>query len=174
MTRIKKELQETTANPKAKKAPVKKVQKPVNKKVARKKVPVNVEQSLKTRNDKTDILKGNMLQALEKTLGVVTPAAKIANIARQTHYEWMREDAIYKEAVNAIEEMTLDFAESKLHKLIQEGNFTATIFFLKTKGRNRGYIERQEIEAKNINVNHDGDMTPDKIKAMSDELDKDI
>jgi len=29
---------------------------------------------------------------------------------------------------------------------VKEGNPAATIFFLKTKGKKRGYIERQEIE----------------------------
>ncbi len=32
-----------------------------------------------------------------------------------------------------------------LDKGMQEGNMTATIFFLKTQGKSRGYIERQEI-----------------------------
>ena len=43
--------------------------------------------------------------------------------------------------------MAIDFAESQLHKQIRDGNSTATIFFLKTKGKKRGYVERQEIEA---------------------------
>ena len=44
-----------------------------------------------------------------------------------------------------IENIALDFAESQLHKQISEGNTTATIFLLKTKGKKRGYVERQEI-----------------------------
>jgi hypothetical protein len=45
-----------------------------------------------------------------------------------------------------LENVTLDFAESQLHKQVKEGNTTATIFLLKTKGKKRGYIERQEIQ----------------------------
>ena len=93
-----------------------------------------------------DILKKAMLEALEKSLGVVTSACKTVDISRETHYRWLREDADYKAAVEALSDVALDFAESQLHKQIKEGNSTATIFFLKTKGKKRGYIERQELE----------------------------
>ena len=86
-----------------------------------------------------------MLEALEKSLGVVTSACKAVEISRETHYRWMREDSNYKEAVDDLANVALDFAESQLHKQIKGGNPTATIFYLKTKGKNRGYIERQEI-----------------------------
>ena len=95
---------------------------------------------------KTDIHKKAMLDALEKSLGVVTSACKNVGIARQTHYEWMKEDADYKAAVDELSDVAIDFAESQLHKQIREGNSTATIFFLKTKGKKRGYIERQEVD----------------------------
>jgi hypothetical protein len=95
---------------------------------------------------KTDIHKKAMLDALEKSLGVVTSACKSVGIARQTHYEWMKEDADYKAAVDELSDVAIDFAESQLHKQIKEGNSTATIFFLKTKGKKRGYIERQEVD----------------------------
>ncbi len=93
-----------------------------------------------------DITKKAMLEALEKSLGVVTSACKTVDISRETHYRWLREDADYKAAVEALSDVALDFAESQLHKQIKDGNSTATIFFLKTKGKKRGYIERQEVE----------------------------
>jgi hypothetical protein len=57
----------------------------------------------------------------------------------------MEADPEYKTAIQELGDVALDFAESKLHKLIDQGNPAATIFYLKTKGKNRGYIERQEI-----------------------------
>lgn len=94
----------------------------------------------------SDILKKKMIEALEKSLGIVTTAIKNVGINRDTHYEWMLKDENYKKSVDGINEVTLDFAESQLHKQINEGNTSATIFFLKTKGKKRGYIERQELE----------------------------
>ncbi len=87
-----------------------------------------------------------MIEALEKSLGVVTTACKTVGISRQTHYEWLREDGQYRDAVDDISDVALDFAESQLHKQIQNGEVSSTIFYLKTKGKRRGYIERQEIE----------------------------
>ena len=96
--------------------------------------------------DKTDTKKGLMLEALEKSLGIVSTACKMVDISRQTHYAWLKADEEYKKAVDSIQDGVLDFAESHLYKLVKEGNPAATIFFLKTKGKKRGYIERQEIE----------------------------
>lgn len=98
-----------------------------------------------THSDTSDNLKKKMLLSMEKSLGVVSVAAKQAGISRNTHYRWMKEDPEYKSAIEELENVTLDFAESKLHEQIIEGNVTAIIFFLKTKGKVRGYIERQEV-----------------------------
>jgi hypothetical protein len=90
--------------------------------------------------------KKDLLDALERSLGIVSTACEKVGVDRKTHYNWLKDDAEYKEAVRAIEERTIDFAESHLHALIKDKNPAATIFFLKTKGKNRGYVERQEIE----------------------------
>lgn len=96
-------------------------------------------------SDNSDIKKA-MIEALQQSLGIVTDACRVVGIARQTHYRWMQEDAEYKEAVDDINEIALDYAESKLYKAIEKGEVTANIFYLKTKGKKRGYIERQEID----------------------------
>jgi hypothetical protein len=96
--------------------------------------------------DKTEQHKKAMLDALEKSLGVVTSAAKAVGVGRTTHYLWLQEDKEYKAAVDELSDVAIDFAESQLHKQIKEGNSTATIFFLKTKGKKRGYVERQEVD----------------------------
>jgi len=95
---------------------------------------------------KTNILKRNLLEALEKSLGVVTSACKIVDCNRSTFYKYYNNDQDFRASVDELQNLTLDFAESQLHKQIKEGNTTATIFYLKTKGKKRGYVERKEVE----------------------------
>ena len=94
----------------------------------------------------SDIVKKNLLEALEQSLGIVTTACKIVGCARSTFYKYYKDDQDFKASVDELENLTLDFVESKLHKQIENDNTTATIFYLKTKGKKRGYIERKEVE----------------------------
>lgn len=103
-----------------------------------------------------------MLQALEKSLGIVTIAAKEIGIDRRTHYRWLSTDKPYADAVESIADIALDFAESQLHKQIKEGEVSSTIFFLKTKGKKRGYVEKTEMEhSGNVSVNKTQYTLPD-------------
>jgi ACT domain-containing protein len=101
------------------------------------------------KSNKIGQTKKAIIEALEKSLGVVTTACKQVGIARSTFYEYLKNDKKFADDVKDIQDIALDFAESQLHKQIQSGNTSATIFYLKTKGKNRGYVERQEIK-------HDG------------------
>ena len=103
-----------------------------------------------------------MLKALEESLGVVTTAVKSVGVARSTFYIWLKEDEAFAKEVKDIENIALDFAESELFKQIQNGNTSATIFYLKTKGKKRGYYEKQQLdmttddEPIKININLNG------------------
>ena len=100
--------------------------------------------------------KESLLKSLEQSLGVVTVACKKADIPRSTFYKWLKEDQEFSKKVKDIENVALDFAESQLHKQISDNSTAATIFYLKTKGKARGYQENQSIDLNTsgeINVN---------------------
>jgi len=87
-----------------------------------------------------------MLNALEGSHGIVSNAARKANICRSTHYEWMGTDPEYKKAVIEIQDAQLDFTESMLYGQIAKGDTTAIIFHLKCQGKRRGYSETAKLE----------------------------
>lgn len=74
----------------------------------------------------------------------VSATCTALGISRQTFYTWKSKDQELKEMLEEAEEAIIDFAESKLVEKIGEGDLTATIFFLKTKGKKRGYVEKYE------------------------------
>ena len=91
--------------------------------------------------------KENFIRAYRESLGVIKHACEKADISRRTYYNWLENDEEFKQAVEDIGEEAIDFAENALKKKIREGDTTATIFYLKTKGKKRGYIERTEVDA---------------------------
>jgi len=109
-----------------------------------------------------DTIKKAMVEALKSSFGIVSTAASNVGISRQTHYNWIKDDPEYSEQVDEINEASIDFAESKLREKIngvtvqtynskgepviyeQPPSDTAIIFYLKTKAKKRGYVERQE------------------------------
>ena len=92
--------------------------------------------------------KNQLLAALEKSLGVVTAACKMANIDRSVFYDYMQKDPEFKKKVEDLEDYCMDFVETQFLKNIQQGNTAEILFYLKTKGRKRGYTERQELDIK--------------------------
>lgn len=109
---------------------------------------------------KRQLVKKALIEALSNSLGNVSEACKQVGVSRNAYYEYLKHDPKFAESVANIEESNLDLVEGKLLELIQglkmlgEGgaiyqtqpNVTAAIFYLKTKGKKRGYIERVETQ----------------------------
>ena len=95
-----------------------------------------------------------IIEALQATKGIITLACswllknKGIRITRQTIHRRINKSKKVADARKEIDEATLDFAEGKLLQLLNEGDKTALIFYLKTKGKARGYTERQELTGK--------------------------
>lgn len=111
-----------------------------------------------------DNIKSEILEALEKHKGIVSTACASIGLARSTYYLWLKDDQDFKLAVEDIQETAIDFVESKLMEKIngvtvmgkedvydQPPSDTAIIFYLKTKGKKRGYVEKTE-QAITVNV----------------------
>lgn len=106
--------------------------------------------------------KERLLISLKDCSGIVTFACEKVRLSRQTFYRWYRDDAEFKERVDAINELQIDVAEASLLKKIQKGDTTAIIFYLKTKGKDRGYSERREISIPggvSVDVKNDFDVS---------------
>lgn len=106
--------------------------------------------------DKTNANKKRMIEALRKHAGCVTYAVKEVGINRCTHYDWVHDDEDYKQAWIESRQGAVDLAEVTLQKAMQEGGkgaVTAAIFIAKTIGKDRGYVERQEINQTTTHVN---------------------
>jgi hypothetical protein len=87
-----------------------------------------------------------LLKVIEAKQGNLSETAKALKVNRRSIYNWINSSKNYKDAYADHSESLIDFAESQLMKSIKKGSDTATIFFLKTKGKGRGYVEKSEID----------------------------
>lgn len=92
--------------------------------------------------------KKTFLRALAACHGVMSDACKAAGVTRTTIYNWIDKDPEFAQAMSVIEEITVDFGESQLFKNIERGLEASTIFFLKTRGKKRGYDELGQVSPK--------------------------
>lgn len=90
------------------------------------------------------------LSHFRKSHGIVSFACQQVGITRACYYKWRENDPKFREKADEIEEETIDIVESKLFSAINNDDLTAIIFYLKTKGKKRGYVERVE---QDVNVN---------------------
>ncbi len=102
-------------------------------------------QSKKKEQKRTSITKDVLLQHLEQNMGNVTLACHFGKCSRSTFYRYYQDDKEFAKSVDDITEVAIDICESELWKQIKEGNVPCILFYLKTKGKSRGYVERQEL-----------------------------
>ncbi len=85
--------------------------------------------------------KKKLIEALELSYGIVTTACKSVKVSRQTFYQYCKLDPEFKKDVDSIQDIALDFVEGQLLKSIKNDNVASIIYYMKTKGRKRGYAE---------------------------------
>jgi len=105
-----------------------------------------------------ELNKKALLQALEKSMGVVTQACKKVGVSRVTFYNYLKEDKEFAKAVKDIDEIALDFAISKMYSLIGKEDSRMIMYYLNNRGNSRGYskIPKQESNNDRVTVNING------------------
>lgn len=100
-------------------------------------------------------MKGDFVVALKKTLGVYSAAAEQVGVDRKTIWLWRKEDPLFAELCDQVNELALDFVESALFKRIAGGDTRAIIYYLENKGAQRGYA-KEHVVSVNADVNVTG------------------
>jgi len=73
-------------------------------------------------------------------------------INRSTFCVWQKTDAKFLEAFHDGYEELLDEWEAQLHRNIMAGDTTSVIFALKTRGKERGYTERESVNRQTVKI----------------------
>ena len=107
----------------------------------------------------------DIIAALEKTHGMIYLAAKELACSPHTIYRRAEKEKKVQDIINSYRGQLIDKAELKLEQAVMNGEPWAVQFSLRTIGKQRGYVERQELSGPeggsvkiNVTVNHDDDV----------------
>ena len=125
------------------------------------------------------VTKEQVLEAIQNTQGLITKIQRKLMAITGEHWNWETvQKYVHKwpeteAALKAETECVLDFAEQNVNKAIIEDHDLATSkWYLKMKGKERGYIETQEVLNHNedpLRIDLNGDtMSAETLKESAD------
>ena len=83
--------------------------------------------------------------ALRKAMGNRAAVGREFGVTRQAVMAMIGRHPQLQATVDEIEQTMLDNAETVFYKKVLDGDFAAVKWYLATKGKARGYVERQEV-----------------------------
>ena len=109
----------------------------------------NATKTSKKRGERgVGVSNARIIQALEKSRGFISIAARVAGCSPNTIRARLKSSKEVAEAYDEINEANIDLSESKLLLAIDAGDVGAIKFHLEHKGAARGYAPKQEVEVK--------------------------
>lgn len=87
----------------------------------------------------------NIIKALEKTHGMIYLAAEDLGCSPMTIYRRADKSKAVKDTIESFRGKLVDKAELKLEQAVLNGEPWAIQITLRTIGKSRGYVERQEV-----------------------------
>lgn len=86
-----------------------------------------------------------MIDAIRGSRGIKSVAARRLGCVRQTVDRYIRDYPTVREVYEEERESLVDLAEAKLLESVNNSEWPAIKFVLVTLGKDRGYVERQEV-----------------------------
>ena len=128
-------------------------------------------ESRKKQSESTKAKKRIFIANFVENQGMVQMSCDSVGINRVTYERWCKKDAKFVENLQAAMERKLDKIETKLLNLVENGDTQATIFSAKCLLKQRGYVEKKDINISgNMNVNI---LSIDPISDDDDEINDD-
>jgi len=93
----------------------------------------------------TKLLQTAFLAAFADSNFNISEACRQIKIDRRTFYRWHK-TSTFRQQLDDVMQSRIDLAESALVRNIQSGDTASIIFFLKTIGKSRGYIEAEKVK----------------------------
>lgn len=111
------------------------------------------------------------LAVYESNMAHSSNACSIIGIkTTSTINNWKKSNAWFKEACNTIADAQIDIVENKLKENIMKGDVASIIFFLKTKGKDRGYREKDKVVDNSIEVVNFNFIEVDRGKVIAERI----
>lgn len=109
-------------------------------------------------------------KALTQSGGFISHAAKLLGITPSAVSQRVKNSKRLQQLCEELNEKYLDIAESKLIAAVKNGELPAIFFYLKCKGKKRGYIERELTVNTDISINQKKETKIDLSGKSQDEL----
>lgn len=110
------------------------------------------------------------IKALEKSGGLVAPAARRLGVTRAAVYAMAKNHPTVKAAMDDARADVLDLCESNIFKAVSEGNLNMSTYLLDRLGKDRGYVTRQEVEQPRFTAREVSEMSHDELNQYTKEL----
>jgi len=123
---------------------------------------------------KGGLTEANVREKIRKCKGNLAAVARAFGVTRQSVWDFVQTRPELKAAADDVREAMKDEAENSLQKAVAKGEAWAVCFYLKTQARDRGYVEKQDIDVttggKPVGVREIIVRTREEAKAMLDLL----
>lgn len=114
--------------------------------------------------------KEQFLIQYKKCVGLLSFVCAATGVTQLKFRKWLREDKDFEQEIRELNEGVIDNVEAKLMAKIQGGDLKAIIFYLRTRGKSRGYTTQIETEKNDFGGTQNGNLVTIDLDELKTEL----